>query len=694
MRIIGSLLVICLLAGVQPAVAETSAEQWLRDNDAVTAMFESLSDSVHAGLASPIKCATPLLNAMIDARPKGMDAKSLYIGREDTMSFTHGTDHFLLHYTSTGANRPYQYDQQILVPGIPDYIVMSGRILDSIWNHTVGVLGFPAPVSDGYYNGGGDGRLDVYIIDVPAYGATVRDSVRPTLPITATTYMFLENDYLGFPGYEANRLNALRVAAAHEFFHSVQFGIDITEVDGSYPNQNPAWIEMSATFMEEEHYPLINDYFNYLPFFYKVPQWSVRTGTFLTSPQINAWRNLHMYASVVFPLFLKNQFGSGMLKAIWTECGQEAGPNWLPAIDAAVRAASGNTYTLGTAFQEFALWNLFTRQRTRAGEYFPDAISYDSVNLAARLTHYPITLSFADSIPSKDSIFPDNLGANYVMLENVAAIPSGLTLLFDCDTTISWGVTVVGLHNNINLPVSIQHILLDTMSSLIFIPNAAQYDRIALIASVLEGDGLKVPYSLSVGPVGEGVIQPNGGEELYAGSPYDIRWFYDTTVTSVLIEFSSDNGATWSDVATAENAFIYEWMVPNSPSDSCLIRVSDVTPGGPSDTSDNVFSIRSTGVTRVWDPFPNPAWVEKHEAVYFKGEYPMTQLHPSVEMSVTVMTLAGEKVWEGMESSPAGAVIIPWKFINADGQTVAAGPYLAVIKFQGETYVRKFVVLR
>jgi hypothetical protein len=683
---IGLLILLCFVSGSGLMAEEMSADEWLRFNDEVTAMFEDLSEKIPNGEALPIKCATPLLNALISSQPKGVDAKMLYVGREDTMSYTYGTAHFLIHYTDTGPNRVYQFDVQDSLPGVPDYIFEGGKILDSIWEHTVGDLQFTQPVSDGYYNGGGDGRLDVYIIDFQAYGATVRDSILATLPITVTTYMFIENDYEGFPGYEFNRLNAFRVAAAHEFFHSVQFAIDAGEIEGDFPDWNPAWIEMSATFMEEEHYDEINDYYNYLLFFYDVPQWSLRTGTIQGSQPIDYWRNLHMYGSVVFPIFLSERYGSGIVKSIWDGCGTVAGPNWWLAADDAIKSHSGDTRDLEDEFQEFALWNLFTRNRAKPADYFLEGDAYDSVNLAARITSYPTTIT------PIDSALPDNLGANYIIMENVSSMPSGLAVAFSPDPAQTWGITVVGMHNNISLPVYVEHIRFDTLSSLIQIPNAADYDRLALIVTVLAGNAVQADYTLTVTPLAEGVAQPNGGEVLFAGFEYEIRWYFEDAGASVQIDFSSDNGQTWSSVSATDNDLVYEWTIPNVTSDSCLIRVTDLGPQGTSDVSDSVFSIMTTA-QEVDEPFPNPAWIQKHDAVNFKATY-QAGAGEDPTMNVTIMTLAGEKVKEIEGESSSGLALTQWDFTNTDNKTVAAGPYLAVIKFNGETVIKKFVVLR
>jgi hypothetical protein len=59
----------------------------------------------------------------------------------------------------------------------------------------------------------------------------------------------------------------------------------------------------------------------------------------------------------------------------------------------------------------------------------------------------------------------------------------------------------------------------------------------------------------------------------------------------VVIEYSTDNGAAWSElIASTANDGSFEWTSPESLSETCLIRVSD-TSGGPSDVSDAVFAI-------------------------------------------------------------------------------------------------------
>jgi hypothetical protein len=696
-KTIGFALILVLFVGGTVFASEMTVEEWLQYNQQVADMMQQFTEQVQSGEIPPMKCATPIFANLMLTQPKGLNLKPLYPGREDTMSFTYATNHFFLHYTNTGANAVYHYSTQTIEPGIPDYIVMSGRILDSVWNHTVGDLGFHAPLSDGFYNGGGNGLFDVYFINAGFYGATAPDIIVDSIPCyIATAFMFLENDYAEsyFHDYNDNPLEAIRVSAAHEFTHACQFALDLQEVDGTEADPSFAWMEMTATAMEEEHYPNVNDYVkNYIIFFYDYPSWSLRTGTNKGSGtdalgRANYARNLHQYGSAVFPIYLGARFSPQIIAEIWNRCGQVPGPNWIQATDASVRAASSDTMTVQDAFQEFATWNLFTSMKRARPGYFRDAILYDTVNLAARLTNFPASVNVADKNR------PDSWGANYIILENVSAMDSGLAVTFTPDDTQPWGMTIVEYHDNPLLDISVQQVRYDTLTGPILIDDAADYDKIALIPEVLGGNAVLVDYSLGVTPQREGLYLPNGGETLIAGSSYQIWWYFESADDSAKIELSLDNGASWKDVAVTKNDLTYEWAVPDTPSDECLIRISAYPSGNPSFVSDEPFSIQSA--TRQVDIYPNPAWVQNTPEMYFRGRYNVAESSNMGEMSVTILTLAGEKVRElkKADNQQAGVVVASWDYTNESGKTVAAGPYLALFKFEGETTLKKFVVMR
>ncbi|MCG2811144.1 MAG: hypothetical protein L6428_06775, partial [Candidatus Aminicenantes bacterium] len=75
------------------------------------------------------------------------------------------------------------------------------------------------------------------------------------------------------------------------------------------------------------------------------------------------------------------------------------------------------------------------------------------------------------------------------------------------------------------------------------------------------------------------------------GVSHDITWTSSGIIANVNIDYSTNNGSSWSPVAAGTaNDGIYSWTVPSTPSTTCLVRVSD-TDGSPSDSSDAVFTI-------------------------------------------------------------------------------------------------------
>ncbi len=104
------------------------------------------------------------------------------------------------------------------------------------------------------------------------------------------------------------------------------------------------------------------------------------------------------------------------------------------------------------------------------------------------------------------------------------------------------------------------------------------------------------------------ITTPNGGENCYADSTYYITWNSEGDVGNVAIEYSIDNGTTWTTIVSATpNDGSYSWTVPYTPSDSCLIRISDSN-GEPSDVSDAVFSIIIKPKITVTSPNGGEHW--------------------------------------------------------------------------------------
>ena len=85
---------------------------------------------------------------------------------------------------------------------------------------------------------------------------------------------------------------------------------------------------------------------------------------------------------------------------------------------------------------------------------------------------------------------------------------------------------------------------------------------------------------------------PNGGESFIAGDVTEITW-ESTPVENIKIEYSSNNGANWSEVTgnTATVSGSYDWTIPNEISNECLIKITDIADASVSDISENTFNI-------------------------------------------------------------------------------------------------------
>ncbi|MFZ5519528.1 MAG: FG-GAP-like repeat-containing protein [Candidatus Zhuqueibacterota bacterium] len=124
------------------------------------------------------------------------------------------------------------------------------------------------------------------------------------------------------------------------------------------------------------------------------------------------------------------------------------------------------------------------------------------------------------------------------------------------------------------------------------IPNAPSAN---CLVKVSDTDGTPTDQSDAVFTISQTpfitVTAPNGAEDWEVGSSHAITWTSNKTSGNVHIEYSTDNGANWADVtASTTDDGSFDWTIPNAPSATCLVKVSD-TDGTPADQSDAVFTI-------------------------------------------------------------------------------------------------------
>jgi hypothetical protein len=181
------------------------------------------------------------------------------------------------------------------------------------------------------------------------------------------------------------------------------------------------------------------------------------------------------------------------------------------------------------------------------------------------------------------------------------------------------------------------------------------------------------------------VVAPNGGETWIQGEHHDITWSASDNfgVTAVDLFLSRDHGATFPDTLALgeENDGVFDWLVSEDVSDSCVVRAVawDAAGHSSADESDALFEIAGTqtGVADAAPPasfalaatFPNP--FGSAMAVTFDLPLP-------AEVRLAVYDVAGRQV-RGLVSREmaAGRYTVTWDGRRDDGGSASSGVYFA-----------------
>ena len=269
--------------------------------------------------------------------------------------------HFRLSWDETGFDAVPPAD--ISGNGIPDFIDSAAAIFDLVWTTEIDIMGYHPPPG---LDGSPVKVYKIYFSNLDYYGLTYFDKKIPNIPqVRYTSYMELDNDFSGFysPG-----LAGLRVTAAHEFHHAIQLGYNISaEADFFF-------YEMTSTWIEDRLYPEINDYYQYLPYFFK----NVSNNNF-TEYTENSTATLYPYGNSIYLIMLDRKYGSEIVHKVWDNILVKS------ALDALMGTLSASPYNQAwqESLNEYGVWLYYTGSRNRSGEFFPDAAQYPEVTVRA-----------------------------------------------------------------------------------------------------------------------------------------------------------------------------------------------------------------------------------------------------------------------------------------------------------------------
>ena len=111
-----------------------------------------------------------------------------------------------------------------------------------------------------------------------------------------------------------------------------------------------------------------------------------------------------------------------------------------------------------------------------------------------------------------------------------------------------------------------------------------------------------------------------GGEAWVADSNYTVSWTNTGTIADIDIEYSTNNGAAWSNVSppNSGNSGTCQWTTPVADSNQCLVRISSAVTSALFDTSDDVFTIYEC--TLFYD-LDGDCWVTMTDFALFASEW-------------------------------------------------------------------------
>ncbi len=416
------------------------------------------------------------LSALMPDRPTYSTTKKIY----DTPG-----GHFRIHYVTSTVDSVYKSSVDTSpVDGYPDYVNFVGAVMDSMWRKEVDTLGYLSPPNDGWYtDNGGNPKYDIYLewLDTLYLGYTQPEHYFPPDYIGATSYIVLRSDYSLYAGFRPDYNDYLRVTAAHEFFHAIQFAYDVNEYE-YVPSDpvtpiRPYWMELTATWMEDVVYDNINDYISYLRFFYNYPWFSLKTfsDTLINNTPADTARYFHAYASCVWAFYLSEKFGADVIKNIWILCADVQGDNVLSATDD-ILLTKGSSFDQG--FREFSVWNYFTNYRADTANYYSEGNLYPVIKVDPSQIHYLYPVDVSAVLHP-----PEVLGTNYVLF-----VPNGnsggLSINFDGSDLALWKNSAIG-YSTTNPKYFTEFTLDSQQRGNLKISNWNDYYRIVMIPAVV-----------------------------------------------------------------------------------------------------------------------------------------------------------------------------------------------------------------
>lgn len=276
--------------------------------------------------------------------------------------------------------------------GIPDYIDSVAYYFEKAYEVEVLQIGYLPPPKD-FGEGGGD-EYDIYILELGknrgGYGYTTADrEIFPRFKFPRyTSYIVIDNNYspkdssiysdnVKRRSYYTTGIDALKITAAHELHHAIQYAYGFIEPS------IPSIYELTSSWMEYRLYPEIKDYYQYLPQLFN----GLKRYPFSNTDPDNGYR-WSIYGQYMF-----KQFGDFAMKKMWELISDGYDP--YTALDIAYKEKNTNFIEQWCNFKK---WMYFTGTRAIEGKYFDDAKDFPEIKFYSENTYLPPTIQDTGSL--------------------------------------------------------------------------------------------------------------------------------------------------------------------------------------------------------------------------------------------------------------------------------------------------------
>jgi hypothetical protein len=491
------------------------------------------SRSLPALAQEPVKCGFSEVAALHAAAAHDAHARSLLKAAMERpalpSNYVTADGRFKIHYTTTGANAVSSVSTN--PDGVPDFVYEAGRTAQRAYALLVDSLGMRPAASD---NGMDGPEFDFYIDNRPnlEYGRTNLEFVGEG---SGPAYILIDNDF--GPGYYSQGLNGLRVTVAHEYFHAVQLNY-------YFRGEDLYFFEISSVWFEDYAYDSINDYFAYLPRWFRDPELPLNTSD-----------GSHEYGSSIWLHYLTERLATvDVIPDLWERVVNE------PAVFATRYVLQSQPYSLpiDQAVQEFYNWCFFTNYRADTDNYFSEGQNYplipfdpsnsfritDDASYAAELP--PLAARFyrfiragldlqyrlqVDTEPGRWGLTTITAGANEAyVLQSDRALATIRVAAQGREDTVFAAIANVGLPPNSNQAPAADYQLQIGVGGQLDLQNILEKPRPNPVR-FSRGDILKIPYRINARVEVEAFICGEDGRVIWSknygpqtAGPHEVVW--------------------------------------------------------------------------------------------------------------------------------------------------------------------------